>query len=94
MMYNYGYPGYSDFGHMFGLGIVGLLVMVIFWIIFVWLIVAIIRRVVWGSHHRHEKWGHWQSMMRNPGVDILNERYAKGEINKEEYEQKKKDIFG
>jgi putative membrane protein len=95
MMNNYGYQGYGHAGHMLGWGIGGLFVMVLFWIAIVWLIVAVLRRVVWGSSHRHDRWKQWQDMKgASSGINILNERYAKGEINKEEYEQKKKDILG
>lgn len=31
---------------------------------------------------------------RSPGLDALEERYARGEINRDEYLQKKKDIAG
>jgi len=31
---------------------------------------------------------------RSPGLDVLEERYARGEINRDEYLQKKKDIEG
>lgn len=31
---------------------------------------------------------------RSPGLDALEERYARGEINRDEYLQKKKDILG
>jgi putative membrane protein len=31
---------------------------------------------------------------RSSGLDVLNERYARGEINREEYLQKKADLGG
>jgi putative membrane protein len=31
---------------------------------------------------------------RSPGLDVLEERYARGEINRDEYLQKKRDIAG
>jgi putative membrane protein len=31
---------------------------------------------------------------RSPGLDALEERYAKGEISREEYLQKKRDLAG
>ena len=40
----------------------------------------------WGEHPRNGR--------RQPGLDVLEERYARGEINRDEYLQKKKDITG
>ena len=31
---------------------------------------------------------------RSPGLEVLEERYARGEINRDEYLQKKQDILG
>ncbi len=31
---------------------------------------------------------------RSPGLDVLEERYARGEINRDEYLQKRRDILG
>jgi putative membrane protein len=35
-----------------------------------------------------------RSARRSPALDVLEERYARGEINREEYQQKKRDIEG
>jgi putative membrane protein len=34
------------------------------------------------------------SERRSPGLDVLEERYARGEISRDEYLQKKRDIAG
>lgn len=77
---------YWSYGYGPGIGLFGALLTVLFWVLVIWLIVALARR----SH-----WGH--GTMMPPGnrsaLDILKERYAKGEINKEEFEQKKKDLM-
>ncbi len=35
-----------------------------------------------------------RSERRPPGIDVLEERYARGEINRDEYLEKKRDILG
>lgn len=64
--------------------------MIIFWVLIIWAIVALIRggsgHGFWCGHD-HDK--HKQN---DSSLDILKERYAKGEINKEEFEQKRKDL--
>ena len=59
------------------------------WILIIWLVVWLVRGARHNNHNRHmrmrDMWnGH------NKALDLLKERYAKGEINKEEYEEKKK----
>ncbi|HZZ99715.1 MAG TPA: SHOCT domain-containing protein [Candidatus Paceibacterota bacterium] len=90
MYYHYG------FGPIVGLGVFGILISVLIWLFVIWIIVAILRRIFWGpSHwHHHHDWREWRHGMRHhSAISLLDERYAKGEINKEEYEQKKKDIL-
>jgi putative membrane protein len=41
----------------------------------------------------HGMMGH-EMGRRSPGLDALEERYARGEINRDEYLQKKRDITG
>ena len=66
------------YGHMFGLG--GGMFMLVFW-------AAIIFSIVWVIQSFTGSGG-----KTNSAMDILKERYAKGEINKEEFEAKKKDL--
>lgn len=68
-------------GHMFGWGIFGWLMMVLVWAVPIILIVWVLRGG-FGSRNDTGK----------SALDILKERYAKGEINKEEFESKKRDI--
>jgi|SRR3990167_539469 len=68
----------------FGGGLFGGLFMLIWWAIIIVVIVALVKWVAGQTKgtHGHEK----------TPLDILKERYAKGEINKEEFEAKKKDL--
>jgi putative membrane protein len=59
------------------------------WIIGLIVLVLIVWLVVWSVNQNK---GVNQSSEKSP-LDILKERYAKGEIDKEEYEQRKKDLM-
>ncbi len=76
--------GWNTFGG-YGLmgGFFGLFFMVIFWGLIIWGVVSFVQ---WISGQGAEE-------KRNPAMTILEERYAKGEINKEEFETKKKDLI-
>jgi len=61
-----------------------------FWIIMIALLIAAMIRVARGgsSYHRH-----WRYHYRNTAaLDILKQRYAKGEITKDEFDRMKRDI--
>ena len=77
MMY-YGWNNMMD-----GFGAFGFLPMILFWILLICVVIAIARH--------HGKHGHYQDS-KTP-IDILKERYAKGEIDKKEFEEKKKDLI-
>lgn len=71
----------------FGFGVLWFVIHVVAWILAVWFIIWVIR-AVFGRNHHHRK-GYW--MMRD-ATDIVRERYAKGEITKEQFEAMKKDL--
>ncbi|KKU52037.1 MAG: Electron transport complex protein rnfE [Parcubacteria group bacterium GW2011_GWA2_47_10] len=58
--------------------------MLLLWVFFIWLIVWVVKKLSEGSHS--------DSKHAKSATDILKERYAKGEIDKKEFEEKKKDL--
>ena len=86
--------------HRFGVGVghgvggvhvLGVIAMVAFWAA---IVIGIVLLVTWLLRHRHE-----HLVVHGAGVagaetplDILQRRYAGGEIDKAEYEEKKKDL--
>lgn len=71
-----GWTGYSPLGILF---------MLLFWALVILGIIALVRYI-----------GNMQKTDRRddgkPPMDILKERYAKGEIDKKEFDEKKKDL--
>lgn len=72
----------QSFGHGMGMGmgwgwIIGLVLIALI----VWLVVKTTSQQTGGTH----------TSEKSP-LDILKERYAKGEIDKEEFEERKKDL--
>jgi putative membrane protein len=59
----------------------------IFWIAILALVIAAVVHFFRMSPHARE----WER--RSSGLDILEERYARGEINREEFLQKKRDML-
>jgi len=77
-----GYYGYGPgWGYM---GEWGSIFMIIFWLFVIVGIVALIKGNSFngGMHHRRG----------SSALEILKERYAKGEIERKEFEEKKKDL--
>jgi len=71
---------------MWGFGWLGML---IFWIVIIFFIALVVKWLL--QQGRSEPRGPAQ---RESALEILKKRYARGEINKEEFEQKKKDLTG
>ena len=79
MMYGI-YNGYGGWGNMMGyLG--GGIMMILFW-------GAVIYFIVWLVRNNRTN----ETDSSKKALDILKERYAKGEMDKKEFEEKKKDL--
>ncbi len=64
----------------------GWLWMVLFWVVLTLAIVALVRWITASSPRPEAE--------RKAPLDILEERYARGEIDRDEFEQKKRDLGG
>jgi putative membrane protein len=76
-----------NYGHGWGLGGGGMGFGFVFWLV---IVAAIIALVVWFSRSRPLGIGE----RRSNGLEVLEQRYAQGEISREEYLQKKRNIAG
>lgn len=73
------YPGS---GHMFwNFGFFGIFFMILFWAAVIFLVYWVVKKAT-------------ENQKPSKPIDILKERYAKGEITKSEYEKKKNEIGG
>jgi putative membrane protein len=64
----------------------------IIWIVALVVIVALVAWLFRSGSHSGPYAGRIER--RSAGLDVLEERYARGEINRDEYLQKKRDITG
>jgi len=71
-----------------GMGWFGGILALVFWVLVIVGLVFLIKWLIVTS-----KGGTWVSQGGSRALDILRERYAKGEINKQEFEEKKKDLL-
>lgn len=79
-----------DFGYGF-MGGFGSVFMLVFWGLVIWGLV-VLARASFGNGHACGH-GHGGNIREKSPLDILKERYAKGEIDKSEFEEKKKDLL-
>lgn len=80
----YGYNNFGEFGYgsmMNGIG--GGIFMIFIWVLLIVFIVWIVREVINKNSNTNS----------SKAMEILKERYAKGEINKDEFELRKKDLI-
>ena len=80
--------GYYGWGFGPGISIFGSIIGIVFWVLLILLVVGLIKWFVSGEHGESET----NEDKSDNALKILKERYAKGEINKKEFDQMKKDI--
>ena len=74
-------------GMMSGIMSFWMILNILFWILF---IVGFIVLIFWIFNKTK---GSWLKSEEESALDILKKRYARGEINKEEFEERKRDLL-
>ncbi|MFH0978451.1 MAG: SHOCT domain-containing protein [Candidatus Woesearchaeota archaeon] len=75
-------PMMYDYGYGHGWGSFGAFWMIVFWAALIWFIVWLVRR------------SDWHSMRGTESLEIVRQRYAKGDITKKQFDEMKKDLNG
>ena len=73
---------YGNYGTWGVMGLLGPILMVLFWVLVIVVLVAFVRWL----------WQQGGGAGSSSALDILKERYARGDISKDEYEAKKRDL--
>ncbi|MEK7658675.1 MAG: SHOCT domain-containing protein [Patescibacteria group bacterium] len=84
----YYFNSMMGFGCGYGAGWLGMIFMILFWILVIVVIVSFVGWLV-----RQAKSDITHDNGDSKAIDILKERYAKGEIDKKEFEEKKKELI-
>ena len=79
---NYMYYNHNYFP---AFGFLGIIIQIAWWVLIIWLFMAVIRHFTTSNHHDPED-------NSDEALNILRQRYAKGEITKKEFDSMKKDI--
>ncbi|MGC8562133.1 MAG: SHOCT domain-containing protein [Thermoplasmata archaeon] len=72
--------------------VVGVLIGLFFLLVFIWVIVWFARSIGWISRASRYSDHNWRWWDHDDALEILRERYAKGEITREQYEQMVDDL--
>ncbi|MFZ2205911.1 MAG: hypothetical protein WA061_01405 [Microgenomates group bacterium] len=94
-MRNFGYSPMYYHSSFWPEGIIALLINVLVWGLVIYLIVHLVRKLSSGHGSccgMHGEHGHSEEADDSVYLDIVKRRYAKGEINKKEYEELKMDF--